>query len=65
MDYVGVEVGDARVEVGDLAVVFGSERPGGPAVLPVEDAARSAGTIAYELLVRVGSRVRREVRGCV
>jgi alanine racemase len=59
MDYVGVDVGDARVRVGDEAVIFGSERPGGPAVLPVEEAAASAGTISYELLVRVGARVRR------
>jgi alanine racemase len=63
MDYVGVEVGDAAVEIGDCAVVFGSETDGGPAVLPVEEAAASAGTISYELLVRVGARVRRELRG--
>lgn len=63
MDYVGVEVGDAPVELGQTAVVFGSETAGGPAVLPVEEAARSAGTISYELLVRVGTRVHREICG--
>lgn len=63
MDYVGVEVGDAPVEIGDVAIVFGSEVAGGPAVLPVEEAAECAGTISYELLVRVGARVRREVWG--
>jgi len=63
MDYVGVEVGDAAVEIGDAAIVFGSETAGGPAVLPVEEAAASAGTISYELLVRVGARVRRELHG--
>ena len=63
MDYVGVEVGDAPVAIGDVAIVFGSEVAGGPAVLPVEEAARSAGTISYELLVRVGARVRRELHG--
>lgn len=60
MDYLTVEVGDAAVRIGDPAVIFGSEAPGGPAVLPVEDAAASAGTLSYELLVRVGARVRRE-----
>jgi alanine racemase len=63
MDYVGVEVGDAAVQVGDQATVFGSEVAGGPAVLPVEEAARDAGTISYELFVRVGARVRRELHG--
>jgi alanine racemase len=61
MDYVGVEVGDAAVQIGDQATVFGSESASGPAVLPVEEAARDAGTISYELLVRVGARVRREL----
>ena len=59
MDYVGVDIGDAPVRVGDEAVLFGSEAIGGPAVLPVEDAAACAGTLSYELLVRVGARVRR------
>jgi alanine racemase len=65
MDYVGVEVGDAPVRLGDQAVVFGSETEGGPAVLPVEEAAQCAGTISYELFVRVGARVRREHRDSV
>jgi alanine racemase len=65
MDYVGVEVGDAAVAIGDQALVFGSETAGGPAVLPVEEAAHFAGTISYELLVRVGARVRRELHGVV
>jgi alanine racemase len=63
MDYVGVEIGDAPVEIGDTAIVFGSEVAGGPAVLPVEEAAQCAGTISYELWVRVGARVRREICG--
>jgi alanine racemase len=65
MDYLGVDVGDAPVAVGDVAVVFGCEVAGGPAVLPVEEAAQCAGTLPYELLVRVGARVRREVCGSV
>jgi alanine racemase len=63
MDYLTVDVGDAPVRIGDSAVIFGSEAPGGPAVLPVEDAAACAGTLSYELLVRVGARVRRELHG--
>jgi alanine racemase len=65
MDYVGVEIGDARVEIGDVATVFGCESAGGAVVLPVEEAARCAGTLSYELLVRVGARVRREYAGSV
>jgi alanine racemase len=56
MDYVGVDVGEAPVEVGDEAILFGAAEQGS---LPVEEAARAAGTIAYEMLVRVGARVRR------
>lgn len=52
MDSLGVEVGDAPVEVGDEALVFGE-------ALRVEEAAQAAGTIAYELLSRVGGRVPR------
>jgi alanine racemase len=63
MDYVGVDVGDAAVSVGDVATLFGSEVAGGPAVLPVEEAARSADTLAYELFVRVGARVHRNYIG--
>jgi alanine racemase len=56
MDYVTVDVGDAEVAVGDEAIVFGE---GQGARLPVEEAAEAAGTLSYELLVRVGSRVKR------
>jgi alanine racemase len=58
MDYTTVDVGDAPVEIGDEVIVFGGT--GGACALPVEDAAAAAQTIAYELLVRVGSRVERE-----
>jgi len=57
MDYIGVEIGDAPVETGDIATIFGCT-PGGLCV-PVEDFARAAGTIGYEILVGVGSRVPR------
>ena len=56
MDTVGVEVGAAAVEVGDEVLVFGALDG---VVLPVEEAARAAGTLSYELLTRVGARVPR------
>jgi alanine racemase len=58
MDYIGVDVGTARVEIGDEAILFS-----GPAAsdaadsISVVQAAHAANTIAYELLVRVGQRV--------
>ena len=58
MDSICVEVADAAVEIGDLAVIFGAGEEG---AIAVEEAAAAAGTIAYELLVRVGRRVQREV----
>jgi alanine racemase len=56
MDFVGVDVGDAPVEIGDEAIVFGAHPDG---ALPVEEAARAAQTLPYELLVRLGPRVPR------
>jgi len=68
MDSIGVDVGQAPdVTVGDRAVVFGAvdarteigAGDGGHHGVPVEEAAEAAGTLAYELLVRVGNRVPR------
>ena len=59
MDSVTVDVGDAAVQVGDEAVLFGRSEAGD---LPVEEAAEAAGTLSYELLVRVGNRVARVPR---
>jgi alanine racemase len=56
MDYTAVLVDDAPVSVGDEAIFFGTTPDG---VLPVEEAATAAGTLSYELLVRVGARVPR------
>jgi alanine racemase len=56
MDYVGVDVGDAPVQIGDQAIVFGAGPDG---ALPVEEAAAAAQTLPYELLVRLGARVPR------
>lgn len=70
MDSVGVEVGGADIELGDEAVIFGpldaddAEGSGRPKVpISVEQAAATAGTLHYELLVRVGRRVDRDFDG--
>jgi len=56
MDMLAVDItAVADVEVGSRAVLWGAE-------LPVEEVARHAGTIAYELLCRVSQRVPREIR---
>lgn len=58
MDLLSLDVGDGPVEIGDEVVIFGTSA-GGSAALPVEEVADAAGTIPYELLVRVGGRVPR------
>jgi alanine racemase len=62
---VGLEADDHPVEPGDEAILFGSLEggPTAPSSLPVEEAAEAAGTLHYELLVRVGNRVPRVLRG--
>jgi len=57
MDFIGVEVDDPSVKIGDEAILFGT---GQDTRLLVEEAAQAADTHAYELLVRVGKRVIRE-----
>ncbi len=64
MDSVTVDVGAHPVEVGDEAVLFGALPEGARSAdrggrLPVEEVAERGGTIAYELLVRIGPRVPR------
>lgn len=57
MDMIAVNVdGLSDVQVGTHAVLWGAD-------LPVEEMARHAGTIAYELLCRVSQRVPRQVVG--
>lgn len=56
MDSTTVDVGDAGVAAGDEAILFGAGERG---TLPIEEAAAAADTLAYELMVRVGSRVPR------
>jgi len=60
MDYVTVDVSSEPIAPGEEAILFGA---GQGTSLPVEEAAELAGTIAYELLVRVGARVPRVVVG--
>jgi alanine racemase len=55
MDLVTVWLED-EVAVGEAAIAFGA---GAGGVLPIESLARAAGTLPYELLVRVGARVER------
>ncbi len=53
MDQLMVDVGSLDVAVGDRAVIFGPEGP------TAEELGEAAGTISYELLVRLGARVTR------
>jgi alanine racemase len=59
MDCITVWTGGEPARVGEEAVVFGA----GDVAARVEDWADAAGTIAYELLVRIGARVPRVQRG--
>ena len=59
MDYIGVEIGDAPVELGSVATIFGATSEG--VRVPVERLASAAGTIGYEFLTGVGARVPRRV----
>ena len=58
MDFTAIDVGDAPVEIGAEAILFGGAQGG--AVLTVEEAAAAAQTIPHELLVRVGRRVQKQ-----
>lgn len=57
MDYIGVDVGDAAVELGQVATIFGRTPEG--LRIPVEAFATAAGTVGYEILVGIGARVPR------
>ncbi|MFJ8694895.1 alanine racemase [Streptomyces roseolilacinus] len=56
MDQFVLDLGDDTVEPGARAVLFGPGDDGEPTA---EDWARAAGTIAYEIVTRVGARVPR------
>lgn len=59
MDQIIVEIGDAAVEVGDEVVLWGDPETGAPSA---DDWAAWAGTIGYEVVTKVGRRVRVQVR---
>lgn len=56
MDQFVIEVGDDEVQVGEQVTVFGDAQTGVPAA---EEWADAAGTINYDVVTRVGSRVTR------
>lgn len=56
MDQFVVDIGDADVEVGHEAVLFGDPENGEPSV---NDWANAADTINYEIVTRIGPRVHR------
>jgi len=60
MDQVIVDVGDADAPVGAPVVVFGPGTEGEPTA---DDWAHWAGTINYEIVTRIGPRVRRRFHG--
>jgi alanine racemase len=60
MDQFVVDVGDAAVRAGDEAVLFGPGTAGEPTAAEWAEAAE---TIAYEIVTRIGPRVRREYVG--
>ena len=56
MDMIAVDIaGISGVEVGTRGILWGAD-------LPVEEVARHAGTIGYELLCGVSQRVPRQIR---
>ena len=60
MDQFVVDVGDADVAVGDEVVLFGDPATGVPSA---DDWAEAADTINYEIVTRLGGRLRRSYRG--
>lgn len=60
MDQFVVDVGDLDVAVGDEVVLFGDPATGAPTA---DDWAEAADTINYEIVTRLGGRLRRTYRG--
>jgi alanine racemase len=60
MDQFVVDVGESPVEIGDEVVVFGDPATGVPSA---SEWAEHAGTIDYDVVTRIGRRVRRTYRG--
>jgi alanine racemase len=62
MDQFVLDVGDAAVKAGDEVVLFG---PGADGTPTADDWAEAIGTINYEIVSRISSRVAREYVGSV
>ncbi|MGF1426389.1 alanine racemase [Kitasatospora sp. LaBMicrA B282] len=60
MDQFVVDLGGDTPEVGEQVLIFGNGERGEPTA---EDWARASGTIAYEIVTRIGSRVPRRYLG--
>jgi alanine racemase len=60
MDQFVVDVGDLDVQVGDEVVLFGDPATGVPGA---DDWAAAAGTINYEIVTRLGGRLKRTFVG--
>jgi alanine racemase len=60
MDQLVLDVGDAGVQPGEVATLFGPGDDGEPTLREWADA---AGTIEHEIVTRIGPRVRRETVG--
>ena len=60
MDQFVVDVGDSSVRAGDVVTVFGTGADGEPTA---DDWAEAIGTINYEIVTRIGSRVPRHYVG--
>jgi alanine racemase len=60
MDQVVLDLGDEAARPGDVVVLFGAGDLGEPTA---QEWARAAGTIGYEIVTRIGSRVPRIYRG--
>jgi len=56
MDYVMADIGDASVEIGDEVVFIGSQQDD---EIRVEEFAKNAGVLPYEVICGLGRRVRR------
>jgi alanine racemase len=60
MDQLVIDLGEDHAEAGDEVVLFGDGADGAPTA---QDWAQACGTIAYEVVTRIGGRfVRRHVR---
>lgn len=60
MDQCVIDVGSAEITAGDEVLLFG---PGQAGEWTADDWAQATGTIGYEIITRIGSRVPREYRG--